>query len=68
MVARPDLPRRISQAIVRALLTLAPGEAEARTGWNEEIRYGFVQATDADYEPVREMLHNSPISCGGQCH
>ncbi len=68
LVARPDLPRRISQAIVRALLTLAPGEAEARTGWNEEIRYGFVQATDADYEPVREMLHNSPISCGGQCH
>jgi phosphonate transport system substrate-binding protein len=68
MAIRPDLPTPVVQAILRALLTLAPEDAENRSGWNEEIRHGFVRATDADYDPIRKMLTSRPTGCEGQCH
>lgn len=68
MAIRPDLPTPIVQALLRALLALTPDDADARSDWNEEIRYGFVRANDADYEPVRKMINNTPTGCEGQCH
>ncbi len=68
LAIRNDMPEAVSQAIAKAFLTLGFGGAEDRHGWNEEIRYGFVRATDTDYNPIRQLLSSAPADCGGGCH
>ncbi len=36
--------------------------------WNEEFKYGFVEATDEDYQSIRTMLNTIPKKCGNSCH
>ncbi len=68
LVVREDLPRRVSAAIQEALLKLDFAGAKDREHWDEDIRYGFAPATDADYEPVRRIMKTSPTGCEGSCH
>jgi phosphonate transport system substrate-binding protein len=68
VVVREDLPRRVSVAIQDALLKLDFAGAKDREHWDEDIRYGFASASDADYEPIREIMKTSPTGCEGSCH
>ena len=58
VVAR-DYPRPIVEAMTAALLSVDHHAAtwkEVTKGWDSEFIYGFVPASDADYEPLRELL------------
>lgn len=50
-------------AIRRTLAGLDPSGADMETlsTWGENIRYGSVPASDADYDPVRALLGADPI-------
>jgi phosphonate transport system substrate-binding protein len=71
VVMRKDAPVGLKEAVVRALLKLDRNRPDHRvmmSCWNEELRYGFTTATDADYEPIRIMLNTIPGRCGESCH
>jgi phosphonate transport system substrate-binding protein len=69
IVARRDAPEEMIIALKQALLNFRSDQVEKdRAQWNEEFRYGFVDAQDADYEPIRKMLNTIPNRCGDSCH
>jgi phosphonate transport system substrate-binding protein len=68
LAIRDDLPSWVAQAIRDAFLRLDIAGAENRQDWDEEIRYGFTSATDADYEPVRQIMKTFPTRCEKACH
>lgn len=68
IVARSELPTRVSESVRDALLMLDFEGSQDREHWDEDIRYGFAAATDADYEPIRNIMKNSPTGCTGTCH
>ena len=71
IVVRPDVPEAFVHAVKAALLRIDrndPGHQRMTAEWNEEFKYGFVEATDADYEPIRTMLNAIPERCGSSCH
>ena len=67
-VVRTDLPQRVSQAVRDALLLLDFEGAKDREDWDEDLRYGFAPASDADYQPVRRIMEASGEGCQGSCH
>jgi len=71
LVVRPDVPEAFVHAVKTALLRIDlnnPEHQRMLAEWNEEFKYGFVETTDADYEPIRTMLNAIPESCGSSCH
>ena len=71
VVVRADVSPAFVGAVKRALLGLDPENPDHRkmmAGWNEEFKYGFVEAADADYEGIRAMLNDVPGRCGNGCH
>jgi phosphonate transport system substrate-binding protein len=71
IVVRRDAPPALVQAVVEALLRLSPANPDYQltmAGWGEEVRNGFIEAADKDYEPIRAMLNSVPDRCGGSCH
>ncbi len=68
LVVRGDLPEPVVDAIRDALLKLDFAGAKERESWDENVRFGFATATDADYEPIREIMKTSPTGCEGSCH
>ena len=71
IVVRADVPPAFVEAVKRALLRLDPENPDHRkmmAEWNEEFKYGFVETTDADYDPIRTMLNAIPERCGSSCH
>jgi hypothetical protein len=36
--------------------------------WDPEFRYGFVEASEADYAPIYRMMEAIPEGCGIRCH
>ena len=68
---RPDLPDSVWQPVAAALLRLDPADEEDREqmrSWDEEFRYGFSRAADADYSGLRDMANRAPAGCGVGCH
>lgn len=60
IVMRADASPKLMKAIKKALLALDYNNPEHRKimeQWDEEFRYGFAEAKDLDYEPVRKMIH-----------
>jgi phosphonate transport system substrate-binding protein len=59
------MPQQHLDAIRKALLNLrplaSPADASYTTTWGENVRYGALPATDADYDPVRKMRRNTRI-------
>jgi phosphonate transport system substrate-binding protein len=58
IVVAKDYSRPIVDAITDALLNVersGPEIKQITAGWDNEFIYGFVQATDADYNVVREI-------------
>ena len=71
LVVRTDAPPAFVRAVKDVLLRLDrenPDHQRIMVDWNEEFKYGFVEATDGDYETVRAMLNAIPRRCGGACH
>jgi len=71
LTVRPDLPDSVKQAIVEVMLGLSAADGERREemeGWDEEFRYGFVPASDADYRPLRQKMNDLPGGCSQRCH
>ena len=68
IVVRENLSRGVTQTIRDALLKIDFQDAKDREHWQEDIRFGFAPATDADYEPVRQIMKTSPTGCEGACH
>jgi len=57
---RADASPRLIEAVKKALLFLDYNNPEHRRimeKWDEEFRYGFAEATDSDYDIIREMIH-----------
>ena len=56
---RADVSPELVKAIKKALLSLNYKNSEHRKmmeQWDEEFRYGFVEATDSDYDSIRMMI------------
>jgi phosphonate transport system substrate-binding protein len=71
IVARRGAPPELVRSVREALLALDPGsprDRELLNDWDEEFRYGFVAASDADYDGIRRMLEAIPRGCGVRCH
>ena len=59
VVVRADLPPEIVAAIKKALLSLDYNNPEHRkimAQWDDEFRYGFAEAEDSDYDPIRAIV------------
>ncbi|MEK6671956.1 MAG: phosphate/phosphite/phosphonate ABC transporter substrate-binding protein [Nitrospirota bacterium] len=60
IVVRADVSPELVSSIKTALLSLDyinPGHRKIMEQWDEEFRYGFVEATDSDYDTIREMIN-----------
>jgi phosphonate transport system substrate-binding protein len=68
IVVRNNLPQAVADALRDALLELDSEGAKERQEWAEDIRFGFAPTTDADYDPVRSIVRNSPTGCTLTCH
>jgi phosphonate transport system substrate-binding protein len=71
ITVRPDTPNELIEWIKKALLALDrnnPEHQKLMSTWNAEFRHGFVEAKDADYEPLRQMFNHIPEGCGKGCH
>lgn len=59
IVVRADASPELVKAIKKALLSLNYKNSKHRKmmeQWDEEFRYGFVEATDSDYDSIRMMI------------
>ena len=59
IVARKGMPRNILDSTKKALLALSAKDQahmEILRGWAEDIRYGFVEADDPDFDGIRSMM------------
>lgn len=59
IVVRADAPAEFVSALKKALLSLKYSSPESRNTmakWDEEFRYGFVEAKDSDYDSIRKMI------------
>jgi phosphonate transport system substrate-binding protein len=59
IVVRSDVPKELADSVKTTLLKLNPLDPEHQkkmAQWDEEFRYGFMEATDADYDPIRKIL------------
>jgi len=71
LTVHPDLPDSVSQAVVEVMLGLSSVSSEQREEmeeWDEEFRHGFVPASDADYQPLRQKMNDLPGGCSQGCH
>lgn len=71
ITVRPDTSKDLVDWIKKALLALNrnnPEHQKIMQDWNAEFQHGFVEAEDADYELLRQMLNHIPEGCGERCH
>jgi phosphonate transport system substrate-binding protein len=61
IVVRNDTPKGIVEWVKTALLKLNPNDPAAQkemAAWDEEFKYGFTEASDSDYDPIRRILRD----------
>jgi phosphonate transport system substrate-binding protein len=70
VVVGPRTPYAIVESIKSTLLNLNKSEEgkEILEKTDPEMRGGFIEASDLDYEHIRQMLNDIPNSCGMGCH
>jgi phosphonate transport system substrate-binding protein len=59
IVVRADASPKLIDSIKKALLSLNYNNPEHRKmmeQWDEEFKYGFVEAKDSDYDSIRDMI------------
>jgi phosphonate transport system substrate-binding protein len=65
--ARADAQKEMIDSIKSALLKLDPKNPrhqEIMAKWDEEFKYGFREAADSDYDPIRKILDLFEIETG----
>lgn len=71
IVVRPDTPASLVAAMEQALLAIDPKDPPQEAimaSWDPEFRHGFVRASDADYQPIYQLLEGIQKGCGNRCH
>lgn len=59
VVTRKAAPKELIDAVKKALLSLDPNDPDHREmlkEWGEEIKYGFVEAKDSDYDRIGRII------------
>ncbi len=59
IVVRNDAPGELVESVKSALLKLnpqLPAHQKKMAHWDEEFKYGFTEASDADYDSIRKIL------------
>lgn len=59
VVASGDAPKELINSVRTVLLKLNsrdPADRKRMSQWDEEINYGFMAASDSDYDPIRKIL------------
>jgi phosphonate transport system substrate-binding protein len=59
ITGRRDAPEELVNSVRTALLKLDPKDPvyqKKMASWDEEFKYGFTQASDSDYDPIRKIL------------
>jgi phosphonate transport system substrate-binding protein len=63
IVVRDDAPNELILAVKAALLKIDPrnqNHRERMAQWDEEFKYGFIEAKDSDYDAIRKILQSIP--------
>ncbi len=70
IVVGPKTPYTIVETIKKALLDLNKTEdgKEVLMKVDPELRGGFSETSDSDYEHIRKMINDIPKTCGMGCH
>ena len=71
LVAGPGTPDNVIENIKRALLALNPGNPDHKKmlqRLDEDLKNGFIGASDADYSDIRAKINAVPRTCGLGCH
>ncbi len=71
LVAGPGMSFPAAEKIRKALLDLKPDDSSNQRvlkRLDEDLRNGFVEASDRDYEEIRTKLNAVPQTCGRGCH
>jgi phosphonate transport system substrate-binding protein len=71
LVVGPEVPPSVTEAVKKALLKLNPsdpGGQKVLKRLDEDLKYGFTEASDGDYEGVRSRINAVPKTCGRGCH
>ncbi len=67
IIVHADAPWEVVRSVKTALLKINPQDPlyqqKMRT-WDEEFKYGFIEATDGDYDVIRKILHAIPLGKG----
>jgi len=64
ITGRSDAPRELVESVRSALLKLDPKDPvyqKKMASWDEEFKYGFTQASDSDYDPIRKILRTMDL-------
>jgi phosphonate transport system substrate-binding protein len=70
VVVGPKTPYAVVESIKSTLLNLNKTEDGKKIleRTDPEMRGGFIEASDADYEHIRKMINDIPTTCGIGCH
>lgn len=71
IVVRKDIPSELAAAVKKALLAIDPTnprQRERMKEWDPEFRHGFAEATEADYQPIFQLMDGVRGGCGIRCH
>ncbi|OGQ11267.1 MAG: hypothetical protein A2026_09380 [Deltaproteobacteria bacterium RBG_19FT_COMBO_46_12] len=59
IIVRADSPKEMVHSVKAALLKLNPktlGHQKIMAKWDDEFKYGFIEAADSDYDSIRKVL------------
>jgi phosphonate transport system substrate-binding protein len=71
LVAGPKTPLSVIEDIKKALLELNPDNSSHRNilkRLDDDLKNGFIEASDNDYIHIREKINAVPQTCGRGCH
>jgi phosphonate transport system substrate-binding protein len=71
LVVGPEVPPSVTESVKKALLKLDPSDPRGQKvlkRLDEDLRNGFTEASDGDYEGVRSRINAVPQTCGRGCH
>lgn len=71
LVAGPGTPHAVIENIKRALLALNPDDQDQKKmlqRLDDDLKSGFMDASDEDYADIRSKINAVPKTCGLGCH
>ncbi|MFN3739462.1 MAG: phosphate/phosphite/phosphonate ABC transporter substrate-binding protein [Thermodesulfovibrionales bacterium] len=71
LVVNANVPYSIVESIKKSLFEIVPEKPEYKPlleKLDDELRNGFMPATDSDYSEIRMLINSVPDTCGKGCH